>query len=711
MRRFPASAFAIAAAFVLAACDDARVHASRTGSVPVIPAPASVEAGNGAFQMDSRTAIAVTSPEGEAVARHFADLLGRTTGMDLRVELRSGAAQPESGVVFSLTDREGVRDEEGYSLEVSPRRIAVSAGSPRGLFYGAVTLWQLATAERASLEGAAGVISIPAVAIEDAPRFRWRGVMLDVARHYMPPEDIRRVIDWMSLHKLNTLHWHLTDDQGWRLEIRKYPRLTEIGAWRTPAGAAGRDARTGKPVRQGGFYTQDEVRDLVRYAAERHVTIVPEIEMPGHAQAAIAAYPRLGTEPDSQLPVSPDWGIHTVIFNVEEDTFRFLEDVLDEVLELFPGTYIHVGGDEAVKDRWEASARVQERMRELGVPDEEKLQGYFVARIGKFLAARGRRLVGWDEILEGGVPQGATVMSWRGTAGAIGAARLGHDVISATDPVMYMDHLQSDSPDEPPGRPSLVTLADVHAFDPVPQELSQEQARYVLGAQLNAWTEHMRTTERVEHALFPRVAALAEVTWSPTRREFADFVARLHPQLARYEKLGIRYARTALDPHATAERLRNSQPLRRRDEEMKACSNKLALHLEDDAPASGDRPVFLVDIMDPCWIYERAALDGVKRVAVTVGQVPYNFQLWRDAENVVIRPATPPGGSLELRKGTCDGPTLASIPLAAAVGNDELTRLEAEVAPASGSSDICLWFATGSVDPLWVIDRVELLTH
>jgi hexosaminidase len=711
MKREALSAFAVVFILALGACNDEPVREVRTGSVPVIPAPASARPGVGAFQLGAGTAISVNSREAESVARHFVDLLARTTGTRVRVELRSDSEEPETGVVFRLAAREGARDEEGYSLDVSPRRIVLSARSPRGLFYGAVTLWQLATAERSALDGNAKVISIPAVEIEDAPRFRWRGVMLDAARHYMPPEDIRRIIDWISLHKLNTLHWHLTDDQGWRLQIRKYPRLTEVGAWRTPAGAAGRHPQTGKPVRYGRFYTQDEVRELVRYAAERYVTIVPEIEMPGHAQAAIAAYPQLGTEPDVQLPVSPDWGIHTAIFNVEEETFAFLEDVLTEVLELFPGTYIHVGGDEAVKDRWEASPRVQERMRELGVPDEKKLQGYFVARIGKFLEARGRRLVGWDEILEGGLPQGATVMSWRGTAGAIEAARLGHDVVSATDPVMYMDHLQSDSPDEPPGRPSLVTLADVYAFEPVPKEVGPDHARHVLGAQLNAWTEHMRTTERVEHALFPRVAALAEVTWSPTRHEFSDFVARLHPQLARYRRLGIRYARTALDPHATAERLKNAEPLRRRDEEMRVCTHQLALHLEDDAPATGDRPVFLVDIMDPCWIYERAPLDGVKRVAVTVGQVPYNFQLWRDAKKVVVRPATTAGGSLELRKRACDGPMLASIPLGAAVGNDRLTRLEAEIPPSSGSSDICLWFGTGSVDPLWVIDTVELLTH
>ncbi|NJO13596.1 MAG: family 20 glycosylhydrolase [Gammaproteobacteria bacterium] len=405
----------------------------------------------------------------------------------------------------------------------------------------------------------------------------------------------------------------------------------------------------------GGFYTQEEVREIVRYAAERFITVVPEIEMPGHAQAAIAAYPALGV--DAAPPsVSADWGVHTQLFNVEEFTFTFLENVLGEVLELFPGPYIHVGGDEAVKDRWEASARVQSRMRELGVSSPSELQSYFIRRIERFLASRGRRLVGWDEILEGGIAPNATVMSWRGVDGAVEAASHGHDVVMAPAPVLYLDHLQSDDVDAPPGRPALVTLEEVYRFEPVPRQMKPEHAHHVLGAQANVWTEHMRTPERVEHGVFPRLAALAELTWSPAaRRDFTSFLGRLDAQLARYEALGTGYARSALQPHATAERLANRALSMKRDEQLRLCTSELPLHLEDDAPADGERAVFLVDILDPCWVYERAPLEAVTRLAVTVGQVPYNFQLWKDAAKIVQRPALTPAGELQVRLDTCTG--------------------------------------------------------
>lgn len=675
---------------------------SRPG-VAVVPAPAAVELHEGSFAVRAGTPVEFTAlGEVERVALHFSALVARTHGIALAPVLNAEAGSKET-IRFELSAVEGQSGEEGYSLRVSPQRIVISARGPRGLFYGAVTLWQLVTAQPADGDS----VPVPAMTIEDAPRFRWRGLMLDVARHYMPPESIKQLIDWMALHKLNTFHWHLTDDQGWRLEIRKYPRLTEIGAWRTPAGAAGRDA-DGKAVRYGGFYTQEEVRDIVRYAAERYVTIVPEIEMPGHAQAAIAAYPRLGVDAGETV-VSADWGIHTHLYNVEEGTFAFLEDVLSEVVELFPGAYVHVGGDEAAKDRWESSEPVQTRMRELGVETEAELQSYFIQRIEKFLNRKGRRLIGWDEILEGGLAPNATVMSWRGAAGAIEAVRQEHDVVMAPAPVLYLDHLQSDLPDEPPGRPALVTLADVYAFEPVPKELAPAAAHHVLGAQANAWTEHMRTPARVEYAVFPRLAALAEVTWSqPQQRNFQEFLTRLGVQLSRYEKLGIRYAASALEPYARTARAGGPPQLGRRDEELKLCSNKLALHLEDDAPRDGERAVFLVDIMDPCWIYERAPLDGVQSVAVTVGQIPFNFQLWRDAKGVITRAAKSPGGDLEIRLDRCDGEMLASLPLTPALAADQLTTLEARLPARTGAHDLCLTFAAGGPDPLWVIDRVEL---
>ncbi len=348
---------------------------------------------------------------GEQVASYFVDLMKRTRGVALAAS--AGETGGEQAISFVLQAREGSQVEEAYSLLVSPERIVVSSPSPRGLFYGAVTLWQLAADAR-----------IPALQIEDAPRFRWRGLMLDSARHYQSQQFIERLIDTMALHKLNVLHWHLTDDQAWRIEIKKYPKLTEVGAWRVPAGpaaAADIDPATGQPRLYGGFYTQDQVRQIVAYAAARHITVVPEIEMPGHASAAIAAYPQLGVT-GKPAAVPADWGIYQNLFNVEESTFAFLEDVLDEVMELFPSEYIHVGGDEAVKNQWQSSPRVQSRMRELGVKDEHALQSYFVQRMEKYLNAHGRRLIGWDEILEGGLAPNATVMSWRGIQGAVAAA-------------------------------------------------------------------------------------------------------------------------------------------------------------------------------------------------------------------------------------------------------------------------------------------------
>jgi hexosaminidase len=531
--------------------------------------------------------------------------------------------------------------------------------------------------------------------------------MLDSARHLQSPAFIIRYIDWMALHKLNVLGWHLTDDQGWRLEIRKYPRLTSVGGWRVPAGRAATrdiDPATGRARLYGGFYTQDEVRRIVAHAAARNVTIVPEIDMPGHATAAIVAYPQLGVTSQPPQAVPADWGIYPNLFNVEESTFEFLQDVLAEVMELFPGEYIHVGGDEAVKDQWQASARVQARMRELGVPGEAALQGYFTHRLGEYLRAHGRRLVGWDEILEGGVPPDATVMSWRGVQGAIAAAAAGHDAVLSPDPTLYLDNRQGRSAREPPGRGTVETLADVYHFDPLPGPLARDQA-HVLGLQANLWTEHVRTEERAAYMTWPRAAAVAEVAWSPAERlDWADFVHRLPAEFERYRALGIRYSDEVFAP------ARNVGPYERHmSQDLKTCTDKLVLSLEDDAPIEGERAVFLLDLMNPCWILPAADLSHGSTLTAAVGQVPFNFQIGKDIEAIKLNPPRTSAGELEVRLDGCEGEPIALLPLAPAADNDAVTVLPPlPLSSAPGPHDLCFRFTQRGLDPMWAIDWVQL---
>jgi hexosaminidase len=682
----------LAVCCLLAACSAKETPpAAPTQSVSVIPAPAKVVMNRGSFDLSAATPVryAAGSP-GEQVASYFVDLMKRTRGVALAAA--AGETGGKQAISFVLKAREGSQVEEAYSLVVSPERILVSSHSPRGLFYGAVTLWQLAAGTQ-----------VPALEIEDAPRFRWRGLMLDSARHYQSPQFIERLLDTMALHKLNVLHWHLTDDQAWRLEIKKYPKLTEVGAWRVPAGAAPAadiDPATQRPRLYGGFYTQDQAREIVAYAAARHITVVPEIEMPGHASAAIAAYPQLGvTGKPSVVPA--DWGIYQNLFNVDESTFAFLEDVLGEVIELFPGEYIHVGGDEAVKNQWQASAHVQSRRRELGVKDEHALQSYFVQRIEKYLNAHDRRLIGWDEILEGGLAPNATVMSWRGIQGAVAAAEAGHDTVLSPAPTLYFDNRPLNTAHT--GRGPVVSIEDVYRFDPAPSQLSEAQRAHILGVQANLWTEHVRTEDRAEYMIFPRAAAIAEVGWSPAARiDWQSFSARLPDQLARYRALGVGFAQAS---EAVA-----TQPGRRTSHELASCSEKILLSLEDDAPLQGERAVFLVDILNPCWLYRDADLSQVTAIAASVGQVPFNFQIGDDIKMFPLRKPQTPAGELEVRMDGCEGEKIATLPLAPATKSQAVTQL-APVAFAKrpGPHDLCFTFTQATVDPLWVLDAVQLV--
>ncbi|MBA3569898.1 MAG: beta-N-acetylhexosaminidase, partial [Pyrinomonadaceae bacterium] len=426
---------------------------------------------------------------------------------------------------------------------VTQQRVTIRARTEAGIFYGIQTLRQLFPPAIFSSSMQKNVEwTVPLAHVEDQPRFRWRGAMLDVCRHFMPKEFVLIFVDLLALHKLNTFHWHLTDDQGWRIEIKKYPRLTEIGAWRkqTRLGHE-RNPRGFDKKPHGGFYTQRDIREVVEYARLRHITVVPEIEMPGHAQAAIAAYPWLGVTAEP-LEVWSRWGINANIFNPSEKTILFMQDVLTEVIELFPGTFIHVGGDEAIKDQWKASTQVQERLKELNLKDEHELQSYFIRRMDTFLAAKGRRLIGWDEILEGGLAPGATVMSWRGVKGGITAAKSGHDVVMAPTTHTYLDYYQSQDPGELPSIGGFLPLETVYQFEPVPEDLTAAEGKRVLGAQAQLWTEYLPTPGHVEYMAFPRLTALSEVTWSPKeRKNYADYLTRLNIHEQRLQHLNVNF--------------------------------------------------------------------------------------------------------------------------------------------------------------------------
>ncbi len=674
----------------------------------VIPAPAEVAPRSGSFVLRDGAQISTPKdPETVRIAAYLAELLRASHGIAVNVSPRSderGAApMPAHPIEFRLNPDAPGAGEESYRLEVSAERVVVSARDPHGLFYGAVTLWQLCSAQPLRAEG----LTLSAMLISDAPRFRWRGLMLDSARHFQSPEFVMRYIDWMALHKLNVLGWHLTDDQGWRLEIKKYPRLTRIGAWRVPAGRAAQrdiDPLTGHPRLYGGFYSQEDVRRIVAHARARYVTIVPEIDMPGHASAAIVAYPRLGVLPAPPRAVPADWGIYPNLFNVEESTFSFLEDVLAEVMQLFPGTYIHVGADEAVKDQWQASARVQARMHELGVANEEALQGYFTHRLGEYLEAHHRRLIGWDEILQGGVPAGAAVMSWRGVEGAIAAAASGHDAVLSPAPTLYLDFRQGAGPSEPPGRGEVVSLEKVYGFNPLPGPLAAD-AQHVLGVQANLWTEHVRTEAWAAYMTWPRAAALAEVGWSPpARRDWQDFLRRLPAEFDRYRTLGIHYSDDVFTP------ARIVGPYERHmSQDLRTCTQKLVLNLEDDAPLHAARAVFLIDIENPCWILPGVDLSRGAALTVAVGQVPFNFQIGKDLEAIRLNSPHTRAGELEVRADGCQGTPIAVLPLAPAADHDAVTVLPAAALPhLSGTHELCLQFAQHGLDPLWAIDSLQL---
>ncbi len=509
------------------------------GSIAIIPQPVKVTERSGQFTITRQT-IVWTDAASAPVAQHFVRSLEPATGYTLRIQ--TGGTPPVRSIAFHRGRALKRLGTEGYLLA---GRIVIRAPEPAGLFYAVQTIRQMLPPQvfrEAPVPDVAW--TIPAAAIEDYPRFGWRGAHLDTGRHFMPKEFVKKYIDLLALHKLNTFHWHLTEDQGWRLEIKRYPKLTEIGAWRkeTVVGRPrGQEERKYDGKRHGGFYTQEDAREIVAYARARFVNVVPEIEMPGHAVAAIAAYPELGVSGEP-IEVATRWGIFSDILNAEPSTIQLMQNVLTEVLAIFPSRYIHIGGDEADKTKWKASPRIQARIKELGLADEHELQSWFIRQMDAFLTEHKRRLIGWDEILEGGLAENAVVMSWRGTKGGIDAARAGHDVVMAPTSNTYLDYAQSKDPAEPVGQSAVLPLESVYAYEPVPQELEPEFAKHVLGAQAQVWTEYMPTPKDVEYMAFPRLTALAEVVWTPKeRKDYAGYLDRLAADLARLRVLDVNF--------------------------------------------------------------------------------------------------------------------------------------------------------------------------
>ncbi len=517
--------------------------------VVIVPQPVSMEMHTGNFSFNTSTII-VASKSNMHEATMLNVYLKNLYGFTLPVKSTAGATSNSSSIVFKMLSS-GKKDE--YNLDVDANKIIISSASNEGLFYGMQTLLQLLPESKKSISNS---FLIPELSIKDYPRFAYRGMHLDVGRHFFDVDFVKKYIDYMAYLKYNTFHWHLTEDQGWRIQIKRYPKLTSVGGYRNGT-IIGHYPGTGNDsIHYGGFYTQEQIKEVVKYAKDRFITIIPEIEMPGHASAAIAAYPQLSCFPDqsteisSRVPwagsrvgkqVQQAWGVFPDVFCPSEYTFKFIENVLDEVMQLFPSKYIHIGGDECPKTYWKKSAFCQKLIKEKNLKDENGLQSYFIQRIEKYLNSKGRSIIGWDEILEGGLAPNATVMSWRGEKGGIDAAEQHHDVIMTPGKYVYFDHAQTKNPD------SLtiggyLPLDTVYNYHPVPGELNDSLAHYILGAQANVWTEYMSNPQKVEYMIFPRMSALSEVLWSPKdNRNLEEFKEELPEMYKRYQLWGANY--------------------------------------------------------------------------------------------------------------------------------------------------------------------------
>jgi hexosaminidase len=622
---------------------------------PLLPRPAAIEPQTGAgIDIGPQTAIHV--PRGDAAALSAAQWLQgelAATG-HWRLPIVTGGS---GGIDFATGPN--IEGAEGYRLNVSSQGVTIRASGDAGLFYGAVSLWQLLTPHGPR-------VHLAAMDIADHPRFAWRGLMLDSARHMQSVAYVEHFIDWMALHKFNTFHWHLTDDQGWRIEINGFPRLTEVGAWRKPV-----YPDTG--ARYGGFYTQAQIRSVVAYAARRHVTIVPELDLPGHATALLAAYPDMAVPGVTPEPVTTDWGLLPGVINVDDRTIGRVEQILDQVMALFPGRYIHLGGDEVDKSEWHGSAEVQARMKALGIPDEESLERWLIGQFGAYVEAHGHRLVGWDEIQNGapGSPQDtqAVIMTWHNGPGAATAILSGHQTVMAQAPLYYLDNRQTNLPSEPPGWTDIETARAIYLHDPVPAGLTPDQAKLVLGVQGQLWTERTRKESWITRQVWPRAAALAEVAWSPPIRDgdvaWADFAQRLAAQRKRYPLVGLTDGEVGQRHGVMSARHRASLDLdfcAPGTTGLVVEAPRVAGHA--DTPA-GVGPLVKFANRQICLAWRGASLDGVRHIDLALVHLPFNERLGSKAPILHLAPPHSPLGEIEVHLDRIDGPLAGSLPLTA----------------------------------------------
>ena len=546
--------------------------ASSQNTLNLAPMPAEVKMGKGIFSINKNTLIVIEGKGQNKNTLVLNEYLKNTVGYKLQIAKKNTT----SNAIVLNTNRLDSKISGSYILESNSKATTISGFDDAGISYGIQTLIQLLQTSNPLSNVKKFSLSIPQLSIIDYPRFQYRGMHLDVARHFYPVSFIKKYIDYLAAYKFNTFHWHLTDDQGWRIEIKKYPKLTEVGGFRNGTIIGRYPGKGNDNLRYGGFYTQAQIKEIVQYAADKYITVIPEIEMPGHASAAIASYPQLSCFPneDTQVPVDcawngsrkskqvqQTWGVFEDVFAPTDYTFNFLQDVLDEVITLFPSKYIHIGGDECPKEAWKKSEVCQQLIKENNLKDEHGLQSYFINTIEKYLNTKGKNIIGWDEILEGGLAPNATVMSWRGEAGGIEAAKQGHTVVMTPGKPVYFDHSQSKNEDS-------VTIGgynsieDVYAYEPIPAALNSQQAKYVLGAQANIWTEYMKNERKVEYMLFPRIAALSEVLWSPKeKRNWNDFERRLPAIFENLEKQKINYSKAYYDLKATVLPTKNNEGL------------------------------------------------------------------------------------------------------------------------------------------------------